>query len=208
MSPGQFDIRIRSLQISDLLFNYLRFRRFLLLERFQFAFQISDLLSHSLHSHHLRRRQQWSFIKLRTREDAGQPVIVLCRDRIKLVVVTSSTGDCQSQKRPRNSIDPFVPFISNDLLNHRGSKSQFLPIGWTQANKSERRKIGGLRFWNQIGCELKAEKLVVRHVLIERLNDPVTIHPASICRALPIRCEVRVSRQIQPHSGPSLAEVG
>ena len=208
VSPRKFNIRIRSLRISDLLFNSLCFRRFLLFEWLQLSFQVSDLLPNSLYRSHFCCRQKWAFIKLRTREDSCQPVIVLYRDRIKLVVVTSSTGDGQSQKRPRNGIDPFVPFIGNDLLNHRWSKGQFFPIGGTQADESERRKIGGLRFWNQIGCELQAEKLVVRHILVERLNDPVTIHPASICRALPVGSEIRVSRQIQPHSGPSLAEVG
>ena len=208
MSPGQFDIRIRSLQISDLLFDSFCFRRFLLLEWLQFDFKILDLLPNSLHGRDFRRWQQRSLVKLRTRKDSCQSVIILCGDRIKLVVMTSSTGDRQSQKRSRNRIDPFIPFISNDLLNHRGSKCQLLPIGWTKADESECGQIGWLRFWNQIGRELQSEKLVIRHVLIECLNDPVTIHPASICRTLPVRSEVRVSRQIQPHSRPALAEMG
>ena len=53
---------------------------------------------------------------MRTVKDAGQRVVVVGRNRIELVIVTSRTSKRQSEKRFADSVDVVIDHVADDLF--------------------------------------------------------------------------------------------
>ena len=147
------------------------------------------------------RHQRFRFVPLRlagTAEDAVQRVVIGRRNRVVLVVVTASTADGQGHRPSADDVDAIVDDVV-DVVQKPPTKRQ----------ESQRRQVRGT-FWfrKQIGRELPNQKLVVRHVLVQRADDPVAISERERIIAVlgeDITLRVGVPRHIEPVAPPTFA---
>ena len=136
---------------------------------------------------------------------SDQPVIVALRNRIVLVIVTTSAAHGQPQQARAQRGDHIFQLVVAVPL-------EFL-FGLNDVFHSRHEKAGGgtcLRVvgLQQITGDLPADKLIVRHILIQGLDDKVTVvvgraailvHFKAVALAKP--------RQVEPMSSPAFAVV-
>ena len=110
---------------------------------------------------------------------ARQSVVVGLRYGVELVVMTSSTGDRGSQKDTGRRVNLFVNQVRLKL-------NTILLVEILGAHRKKRRRnqifsplIVG-RCGQQITGDLLLHELVVRLVLVERINHEVTVSPAIV----------------------------
>ena len=173
---GSFHLRNLLLQRLHLLRQSLR-RRLLVFELLDFPFQFLHPVVPLLGNRGEVRRDDWPVLQPNAGEHAGECVIVLRRDGIKLVVVAAGTRDRQTQKRAANRVNPLFPFLGDHLLDDIVIQLQLFPVGRAEAEKTEGRRFPRLKTGEQIRRELLADKIVVRQIAVDGLHDPVPIEP-------------------------------
>ena len=137
------------------------------------------------------------------REDRLQRVVVLLRDRIKLVRVAACTvrrGAGEGRHRLRHQV------ITVEVFEVRRCCLIRAVVKHTRAEKSERSDETRLLGKQTVGGELLAHEPRPRLVVVQRLDDIVAIPPRMIPRQIvttPMR--LREMNRIQPVSRPSLA---
>ena len=130
-----------------------------------------------------------------------QRVIVLLRDRVELVVVAARTRGGHAHEALRDDVNAVINdlvLIAHEALAHR--------------EETHRRQRGlVLRRREPVAGNLLADELVVRKIVVERLDDVIAIGPRKrvvglILRVVvPVAARVRVARHVQPVTAPTLA---
>ena len=147
-------------------------------------------------------------------KDARQRVVIWLRDRIKLVVMTSSTPQGETKKCLANRVDLVIHHVTD----------HFLLVRIAAIPRSIDEKCGcdqavGIRFlavgcWKQVAGNLMGNKLIERQVAIQRFDNPIAIHPRfqwfthcvpSFGVGIVI---IRVTHDIEPVPGPMLTVRG
>ena len=153
-------------------------------------------------------------------EDVVEREVVGLLDRIELVVVAARAGEREAHPDGRGGLDAIEDILDARLLGDAAA----LAVEHVVAVKTARderaaarrvrgqrvgvRGVWGLGFWvwvEEIAGELLDRKLIVGHVRIKRVHDPVAPRPH---RALGIALEavgVGVAREVEPVPGPALA---
>ena len=140
-------------------------------------------------------------------EDAGQRVVIRCRHRIELVVVTTRAGHRQPHEGARHNVELFIHHIDQQLGlvllgQHLGPKHQ----------EARRRQPINVLFFvrgrrQQIASQLLGQKAVVRFIAIEGRHDPITPTPGMRHSEVLIQAiRVGVARQIEPMARPTLTK--
>ena len=142
-----------------------------------------------------------------TCEHSCQGVIVATVDRIELMIVTTGTGDRQTQKGSPHCIDTLLPLFRHNHADNLWSKQQFLVIHRTDSEKAQGRYILQPRFVHEISSQLPLRKLVVGHILVQGPHDPVAIAVRTAVRNNPTLPDIGVTGQVKPRSSPTLSVV-
>src|SRR5690349_13805949 len=132
-------------------------------------------------------------------EDRLHGVKIGLRDRIKLVVVTAGAAGRQSEERGTNRVDDVGQFV----LSLRQSEQSVLTLDdivWIRDQKAD-----ADRFSESITRDLLLDELVIRFVIVERVDDPVTkpesVRSFAICLEAVGLAEVN---NVEPVGSPAL----
>ena len=144
-------------------------------------------------------------------EHAGERVVVLRRDRVVLVVVAAGAADRQPEEAARHHVDAIVP-----LVRARDFDGAVVVEPGSEPEEPERgqRARPRRRVAEQIAGQLRADELVVRQVVVERLDDPVAIQIRVRVRVVAALVGIEravvvlaVARDVEPQPAPRLAVV-
>ena len=104
---------------------------------------------------------------LRAREHSGQPVVILARDGVELVVVTARAGDRQTEESARHRVHAILPFIRHHL------DAVAIVVLGAETKEAECDQVVGA--FQLVRSELQSDEFIVRQIAIERRDDPVAI---------------------------------
>ena len=154
------------------------------------------------------RSRKWRVVEPRTLEDSGKRVVILLWDRVVLVIMAAGARHRQPEKAARQRVDAVVKFVGLRL----GPVGQLVVLG-AEAEEAEARHVNEpllVGKWHQVGRDLQSHEPVIRHVGVERVDDPVSIAVAAGVRFQVgrVRLILRVVGDIEPVAGPSLAVMG
>ena len=135
-------------------------------------------------------------------EDCVELVIVLDGDRIVLVRMALGTPHRQSHPNLQRRIDTVFHGRDSELLI---IGSPFV-IAQGRAMKSRRDTLSHRGTFKQISGELFDGELIVRHIVVERMDHPIAIGPKIPCQILLVPFGIGVASQIEPQAAPMLAE--
>ncbi len=117
------------------------------------------------------------------------------------MVVTPCACDGDALQSARHRVDTIFPLVRHDLGR--------IPaiVFWPQPQKAHGHEVVLSFFPDQIGSELQSHKLIVRHIAVHGIDQPVTILPGirvkeRLVIAHDVRLVLGVSRDIQPQPGP------
>ena len=135
-------------------------------------------------------------------------VVVLLRNRIVLVVVAARARDRHPQEAAGDDVDAIVAFVGAGDFDRA-----VVVVPRAEAEQAERRQHARpLRFVDQVAGELGAHELVVRHVVVDRADDPIAIEirvrirrVAAGLRVEAARIVFAVARDVEPFAAPRLA---
>ena len=132
-------------------------------------------------------------------ENPGERIVILRGDRVELVIVAPRAADGERHRAAQDDIEAVV----NDVI---------LVVEKTAAQREEAERGDVPRFSagaGHVAGDLAREELIVRHVLIQRTDDPVAIRPRKrILAALAARevaAVVGIARHVEPVASPALA---
>ena len=169
----------------------------------EFVLQLQVVLDNFL------RRPRILFVN-RVEEDAGQRIIIGLRNGIVLVIVAARARHRQAKESAGHHIHAIVTLIG---ARHFVRAVVVIPGPEPQEASRGQRFVAGLGV-HQIARQLRFDKLIVRHVVVERLNHPIAIRVRVGIRPVASGIGVQtaivvlaVARHIQPHSSPALAIV-
>ena len=131
-------------------------------------------------------------------------VVVINRNRIKLVIVTTRAIHGEAKQRGTHRLDDLIHAIRARLPDGLGD----LPDGRWRHMRSAHEKAGGLPAPQRVTRQLLAHKLVVRQVIVEGAHHIVAVHPRHL--AVKIRLgtiRLRPANDIQPMLRPAFAKV-
>ena len=121
------------------------------------------------------------------------------------MVVTASTAERQTEKRPAGRFELLV----DDVHSHLGfvSFGENLRADTEKAGRDQLLMLLSLAFEGQeIAGQLLDDKLIERLVAIERCHDVIAISPRiSVCDVFIQTIRVRVPRDIEPMPSPAFA---
>ena len=135
-------------------------------------------------------------------EDRVELVVVLDGDRIVLVRMALGTPHRQSHPNLQRRIDTVF----------HGRDSELLIIGppfiiaQGRAMKSRCDTLSHRGTFKQISGELFDGELIVRHIVVERMDHPIAIGPKIPCQILLVPFGIGVASQIEPQAAPMLPE--
>ena len=139
------------------------------------------------------------------RERRGDPVVFLLEDRVELVVVAAGAVDRQAEEGLADGAEDVLHLVgSNNRLHNRALL--VLPGGVISPRHKEPRRLrrAGVIGPEHVARDLQAGELVIRHVAIQRLDDPVAISPgvrAELVVFVPVA--LAVTSQVEPPSRPA-----
>ena len=156
---------------------------------------------------HLLRRQRVLVVG-GIQEDARERVVIARRNRIVFVIVTPRAPHGQSEEAARHDVDAIVAFVGA-----RDFDGAVVVVPRPQAEKSESgQRPRAPLVAEPIARELRLHEVVVRHVVVERLDDPVAIEVRvririvsasfGIQRAVVVFAE---ARHVEPQAAPRRA---
>ncbi len=153
--------------------------------------------------HDLRRGQR-SHGRRRVAKHARQRIVVELRNGIELVIVATGTRDRQPEQAARESIDPIVERFGLSLGNRLGIAA----VG--DVRRTNRNEAGGHGQFGayQVASELQANELIVGHIVIQRLDDPIAPGPLLTEQVLFKSVAIGVASSIQPGARPAFAVAG
>ena len=141
------------------------------------------------------------------REDAGDAVVVGGGDGVGLVVVTAGAGEREAEERAAERVHMLLPFVGHGAFDEVGRELEFLPVSRREAEEGER--VAVLRRQaHLVSGNLPHDKLVVGHVVVEGLDDPVAVEVRAAGLFQPRSGLVHVAREIEPVAGVAFAVVG
>ncbi len=149
--------------------------------------------------HGLDDRRQLARLQA-AREDSVERVIILGRDRIKLVVVAAGAGHRQPHQAPRDHVDAIVDDIV-DIVEKAPAKRE-------EPQRRQRPLVAPQR--QAVGSELLQDELVVRQIIIEGADYVIAIGVS--VRVPPLLREqvalgIGVTGHIEPVPAPALSVV-
>ena len=153
---------------------------------------------------------------MRAEEDAGEAVIILGRDRVELVVVAAGARHGQAHDGTADDVELIVGDVGEDLVlvgvsvtpvadgEHRGGDR----AGPVEAGGA----FGRVSRREEVARDLIADELVVGHVRVQGLRDPVAVAPgvedvAGLAGASRIE-GVGVADHVEPMPSPALSVGG
>ena len=145
-------------------------------------------------------QQQWRRLVLRfvrTGEHPVQRIVVGGRYRVVLVVMAAGTRDGQPHQAAAHHVDPIV----DDVVP---------VVDETPSQRQEARRRFGGRIVQTVCCQLCQDEPVVGHVLVERLNHPITVGVGMWVVAVLLKhiaLGIGIAGHVQPMPTPTLAEV-
>jgi hypothetical protein len=148
----------------------------------------------------------------RAAKDAGQGVVVLLRNGIKLVVVTAGALECHSQQGLSHPVDLAVHHVHPQLLLVAAHQFPRTERQKTGGDDAFRRRVRTLRHPRRgrdldVAGKLLPDELVEGLVRVERRDDIVAIAPGVRRRNGAANPDgVRVGRQVQPMPRPAIPE--
>ena len=137
-----------------------------------FFFLVELILQLQVVRHHLLRSSGVFFVNS-IEEDSGQRIVIGLRNGIVFVIVTAGACHGEAQKPAAHYIHSIVTLIG---ARHFVGAIIVIPGSQPQEASGGQRFVAGLRV-QQIAGQLRLNKLVVRHVVVKRLNHPVPIRP-------------------------------
>src|SRR5688572_33391026 len=128
---------------------------------------------------------------LRVLEHAKQRIIISCWNRVELVVMALRAGGCQRHESACESV--YAIFLE---LRAVGKKSQSGTVA--------------IRVWHQVTCNLGNQKLVVGHIVVMSLNDPIAITPNVWLRIVlsGIQPVIGIACDVEPVAAPAFSIAG
>src|SRR5262249_20103536 len=134
-------------------------------------------------------------------EERLEPVVVLSKDRVELVIMTSGAAEAQAKEHLGGDVRHVV---EDDFTNLADLTLIALVDPMAEgAGNGQRVRV----FWsNLVTGELFPDEPVVRLIVIERTDDVIAVAPGlgSIVIA-PMSVRLRVSHEVQPVSTPAFA---
>ena len=122
------------------------------------------------------------------------------------MIVAPGTGDRQSEQSSSDGVDMILPLLGHHF---RITASVILR---PQANEPQRSVLQRFARRDQIGGKLQPNEIVIGHVVVERLDRPVSIEiRVGIQQRASVADDVslifRVTRNVQPEPRQSLPEM-
>ncbi len=130
-------------------------------------------------------------------EEGEDPVVVLHRQRVVLVVMALGAADRQSEEDVPQGVGPLHRVLESRLLVDRSA----LVRGHVTPVESACDQLGGRAIRQQIASQLLHHELVERHVGEVGVEHPVPIGPDGAPRIHVDAARIGVSGQIEPWSG-------
>ena len=184
--------------------------------------QLLDMLRVSLglsprHQRNAQRRSPRGFESrfgdnVAAEEDAGQTVIVGRRDRIEFVIVAAGASQRQPQQRPADDIDLIVNDVGHHLFFVGVAGSPFADRQHPRGDDTLDVDLRLVLCRQQIAGKLLDDEPVVRHVAVQRRDNPIAIAPGvgDVGRFADdaVVETVGIAHQIEPMPPPTLAVSG
>ena len=142
--------------------------------------------------HEARVRYLARFIDVLEKREQG--VEIAHRQGVEFVVVTTGTFQRQAEKRRAEGIHA-VHDVANPKLFFDDAALLVLQVETIEGGGQA---LFGGGVGQQVAGELPGDKPVERHVLVERLDDPVAIWPNRSRRVHLVAVGVGVARQVEP----------
>src|SRR5262249_37765952 len=134
---------------------------------------------------------------------------LLLGDRVEFVIVAASAIDGQPQKRLADRGDETLQLLFSGKRAHRRRavvvRSQIIRSHGQKAARDDGQRIVRLQ---HVAGDLPANKLVVWHVRVERLDHEVAVFPGVWAKLVALESlAFAVANDVQPVTGPTLAVV-
>ena len=135
-------------------------------------------------------------------EGGDQTVIIAGRNRVKFVIMTTSATNGHPQHRRAHRANHVVEFIV-------ACRFEFFlrQLGWehTGPKKTGRHQRQRILRRNLVACNLPAHKLIVRHIVVERLDDKIAVVIGMVPVGVLLKPKtISITRNIQPMAPPPL----
>ena len=167
----------------------------------QLCFQFAATFSHCSGLGFVRiRKRQVSVGEFHTLKDALERVVIVLRNGIELVIVTTRAAGGETEENRAGGVDDVVQLIRALHAVELAVLSLYNVVrtGYEEA--------GGERFAQRIARELLAHKPVVRLVFIERADHPVAVRPRVVAFAAGFKAmRFAKAHQVQPMRRPALS---
>ena len=175
------------------------------LPKFRTKLALEQLRSRNHVGHSLRRINRMNNLSTAF-QNANQRVVVFGRDCIELVIVAPRTGNGQPLKCLAQRINLIVDSVETDFRElHAVVMPQLAETPERCANDrlvDAEPSVNSRRF-QQITSNMFSDKLVVRHIVIERSNQIVTIAPGITDLVIPfITMRLSESHNVHPVTRP------
>ena len=149
------------------------------------------------------------------RKKLSKRIVVGLADRIEFVIVATRTAESQPEKCGSGRDHDIVEVV---VLGHERAVRLIIPnMEAIESGGHDRvapflagtRTTGGGMLGDFIARQLLADELVVRFIVVERINDVISIAPGVRLLAIAlVAIAFGIAHQIQPVSSPALAIMG
>ena len=173
----------------------------------QFCTHLRDALADEIQlilPRRLRAIAPWAALVLHAAEYGENLIVVLRRNGIELVMMTTGAADGEPEHGCADVLDDLIERIESRHFD-RGC---LLPdLRWRWQRRGDEEAGGGIHA-HRISCDLLKEELIVRQVAVQRLDDPITVGPRVFAqRIVFVAPRVGVTDDIEPMLRPTLAIV-
>ena len=135
-------------------------------------------------------------------EQGEQLIKLALTDRVILVIVTAGTAQCEAHPDRAHCLHTIDDVLSAPFL----IESPALGVDAMVTIEPGRKHLalGGVR--QQVASKLLHGELIVRHVVVERLNHPVAPRPLAVFEIVVVAVTVPVPRAVEPPDGHPFAK--
>ena len=127
-------------------------------------------------------------------EKGKKPVEVLLRDRVELVIVAARTGEREPEKHSAYRLNAVGHVFDDPFVRNRAGLGVDTVVA-VEAGGHLREKVS---VWNQVARHLLGDESVERHVIVERLDQPIAPHPHVAQSVVLVAVGIRVARCLHP----------
>ena len=169
----------------------------------QVGFQLVDLAAKFIGLHLLRRHEDDGGGFVVVVDEGEEPVVVLLRDGVELVVVALRALDREAEHAFADGVHAVEHRLHAELL---GIDRAFLvDLGIAEEARGDAFILAGLG--QLVARDLLDDELVVGQVAVEGVDDPVAVEPDETRLVLLVAVGVGVARRIEPMTRPPFAVV-